>query len=46
MGGFPHVHNSGTGPGPRGTHCKQLTWLALGHDHAGGSRSAEQVIAL
>ena len=24
----------------------QLTWLALGHDQAGGSRSAEQVTAL
>ena len=24
----------------------QLTWLALGRDHAGGSRSAEQVTAL
>ena len=25
---------------------KQLTWLALGHDHLGGSGSAEQVTAL
>ena len=30
------VHNF---PGKR-------TWLALGHDHEGGSRSAEQVTAL